>query len=92
MKKHDKLVQTFTKKWVDRLLPYFMLCIATSYVLSYLDKNPLEQLSITVMTGGIAIFLGYMLKAFFETYSEEKNKLKEKELHKEESEVENYDN
>lgn len=76
MKKHDKNVQTFTKKWVGRLLPFFCICIAASYVLSYFERDPLEDLSKTVMTAGIAVFMGYMLKAFFETWSEENLKYK----------------
>ena len=76
MKKHDKNVQTFTKKWVARLMPFFCICIAASYVLSYLEKDPLEDLSKTVMTAGLAVFMGYMLKAFFETFSEENLKYK----------------
>ena len=51
-------------------MPFFCICIAASYFLSYMEKDPLEDLSKTVMTAGLAVFLGYMLKAFFETFSE----------------------
>lgn len=90
MKKHDKTVLTFTKKWVGRLMLFFMTCIASSYVLSYLEKDPLESLSERVMLSGLAVFMGYMLKAFFETYSEENIKLK-KMLADKEKAAENSD-
>ena len=79
MKKLDKNIYSFTKLWVGRLLIFFMACIASSYVLAFIGREQtLESLSQTVMTAGMAVFLGYLLKSFFETFSEEHNKLKER--------------
>lgn len=77
MKKHDKTVLTFTKKWVNRLMWLFAIWITLTYVLAFMDREDIaEALSQDVMTGGVAVFLVYMLKAFFETYSEENLKYK----------------
>lgn len=77
MKKHDKIVLTFTKKWVNRLMWLFVIWISLTYVLAYLGREDIaEALSRDVMTGGVVLFGGYMLKAFFETYSEENLKYK----------------
>lgn len=80
MKKiNDKYIQTFTKKWVNRLLWFGVIWITWSYVLASLDKATIaEALSETVAQVVIATTLGYLLKSFFETYSQKKNELKEK--------------
>lgn len=80
MKKlNDKYIQTFTKKWVNRLLWFGVIWITWSYVLASLDKATIaEALSETVAQVIIATTLGYLLKSFFETYSQKKNELKEK--------------
>lgn len=73
----DKAIYTFTKKWMNRFMWCFILWISASYVLAFLGKEAIaESLSQTVMSGGVALFSGYMLKAFFETWSAERNKLK----------------
>lgn len=81
LKKNDKQIHTFTKKWVSRLLWFGCIWISWSYILASFDRVSIaEALSETVAKVIIATILGYLLKAFFETYSEKKNKLKEKEL------------
>lgn len=80
-KKNDKQIQSFTKKWVSRILWFGCIWITWSYVLASLDKMSIaETLSETVARVVIATVLGYLCKAFFETYSEKRNELKEKEL------------
>ena len=82
MKKIDKTIFTFTKEWVNRRMWMFVVWISLTYVLAFMGKESIaESLSQDVMTGGVVIFAGYMLKAFFETYSEEKMKYK-RELNK----------
>lgn len=81
LKKNDKQIHTFTKKWVSRLLWFGCIWISWSYVLASFDRVSIaEALSETVAKVIIATILGYLLKAFFETYSEKKNELREKEL------------
>ena len=70
---------TFTKKWVNRLLWFGVIWISLSYLLAFLDRAQIaESLSSTVASVVIATTLGYLLKAFFETYCEKKNELREK--------------
>ena len=81
LKKNDKQIHTFTKKWVSRLLWFGCIWISWSYILASFDRVSIaEALSETVAKVIIATILGYLLKAFFETYSEKKNELREKEL------------
>lgn len=82
MKKlNDKYIQTFTKIWVSRLLWFGCIWITWSYMLATLGKTDIaESLSQTVAQVIIATTLGYLIKAFFETYSEKRNELKERDL------------
>lgn len=80
-KLNDKYIKTFTKTWVSRLLWFGVIWITWSYVLATLGKTDIaESLSQTVAQVVIATLLGYLCKAFFETFSEKHNILKEKEL------------
>lgn len=90
MKKlNDTYIKTFTKVWVSRLLWFGCLWITWSYILATLGKTDIaESLSQTVAQVVIATIISYLLKAFFETYSQKKNELREKEL-KNESEINN---
>jgi len=77
----DKSIMTFTKKWVNRLLWFGVVWITWSYILASFGKETIaEALSQTVAEVIIATVLGYLCKAFFETYSQKKNELKEKEF------------
>jgi hypothetical protein len=92
LKKNDNQIHTFTKKWVSRLLWFGCIWISWSYVLASFDRVSIaEALSETVAKVIIATILGYLLKAFFETYSEKKNELREKELLNDIYEEENDD-
>lgn len=54
----------------------FAVWVTLSYILAFLGQVEIAQdLSSQVVIVGIATVLGYMLKAFFETREEEKNKL-----------------
>jgi len=88
LKKNDKNILTFTKKWVNRLMWFGCIWITWSYLLATFNKVSIaEALSETVAKVIIATMLGYMCKAFFETYSEKKNELKEKEMSVNESQI-----
>ena len=77
----DKSIKTFTKVWVGRLLWFGCLWITWSYILATLGKTDIaEALSQTVAKVIIATTLGYLLKAFFETFCQKHNELKEKGL------------
>ena len=88
LKKNDKNILTFTKKWVNRLMWFGCIWITWSYLLATFNNVSIaEALSETVAKVIIATMLGYMCKAFFETYSEKKNELKEKEMSVNENQI-----
>ncbi|WP_342759399.1 hypothetical protein [Kineothrix sedimenti] len=74
-------VDTFTKKWINRLLWFGCIWITMSYHLAYMGKYSIaETLSQTVCTTVIATVLGYLIKAFFETFFEKKNEVQLSEI------------
>ena len=80
-KKSKINVQSFTKKWTNRLLWFGCLWITWSYVLASLGKLDIaESLSSTVVNVVIGVAVTYMIRAFFDTFAEKKQELKEKEL------------
>lgn len=79
-KTHTEQILTMTKKWIGRLLGMGCLWITWSYVLATIaamngNYTVCENLSRSVVQFVVATILGYMLKSFFETHSEEHNKL-----------------
>lgn len=79
-KTHKQVTLTMTKKWVSRLLSMGMVWVTWSYVLATVaalngNYTVCENLSRSVIQFVIATILSYMLKSFFETHSEEHNKL-----------------
>lgn len=69
-------VDTFTKRWISRLLWFGCIWISLSYVLAFQGKYSIaETLSQTVCTTIIATTIGYLIKAFFETFFEKKNEI-----------------
>lgn len=83
-KEKDNIVKkrvTFTKKWVSIILIFSCIWITLSYVLAFMGKEYIaESLSSTVAQVIIATMIPYLCKSYFETFAEERNKLKEKEL------------
>lgn len=77
-------VLTFTKKWIGRLMWFSIFTIIATFgvvlISSFLHLEveivtsliDLEKKIVTLTLGAI---IGYMTKAFFETYAEEKMKL-----------------
>lgn len=77
MRKPDKERLTFTKILMIAYSTAFMLWITWSYILATMEKNDIaEDLSANVVTVGVAAVIGYLMKSYFETHSEEYNKLK----------------
>lgn len=75
---------TFTKKWVTRLMWFSILAVALNYAMAIFSFNlgiepetitAIVSLSKHIITMIIGVMLGYMVKAFWETYMEEKNKI-----------------
>ena len=78
-KRHDKQILSFTKKWVRIILVNCIIWIYLSYMLSGFGEDPVEKVTYGVIAVLLGTFVPYMVKAFFETYSEENLKYK-KEL------------
>ena len=77
---YKKQTLTMTKKWIGRLLWFGCAWITWSYALASFaaingNYTVCENLSRSVVQFVIATILGYMLKSYFETHSEEYNKL-----------------
>lgn len=89
-KKNSKQhIKTFTKVWVNRLLillciwvtwTYVLATIATFMMLDAMIIQSLVELSNGGITAIITTCFSYMLKSFFETREEEKNKIHMQEL------------
>ena len=66
----------FTKLMVMTYSIAVIVWVTWSYVLASIGKEQIaEELSGNVVTVAIPLILGYLLKAYFETHSEEHNKL-----------------
>lgn len=75
--KRNKLTfGTYTKKLVAFIITVCIIDIQISYLLSYLGKDPLENLSNTIVVTILGTALGYMIKAWFESWAENKNNTK----------------
>lgn len=74
--KDRKKVKQYTKKWVDIILTVSLIDVQFCFVLAFLGKDQIaETLGIAIITEIVAIGLGYMLKAFFETNAQKKNEI-----------------
>lgn len=74
--KDKKKVRQYTKKWVDIILTVSLIDVQFCFVLAFLGKEQIaETLGIAIITEIVAIGLGYMLKAFFETNAQKKNEI-----------------
>lgn len=88
----SQFVWTFTKRWVSRVILFACIWVTLPYVLGalsgYLNISPyvikyLVSLSNNVCKLIIGVMVTYMIKSFSETFAEEKNKLKAKEMEQE---------
>ena len=79
-KRRDR--RTYTKKAVKALLVVGVVNAEIPYILAYLGREPCAELAIAWITEIVAVILGYLCKAYFETKEQERNKLREKQLEK----------
>lgn len=74
MKKNKNKLITFTKRWVEIILTISLIDIQFVFVLAFFNKIQIaETLGVALVTQIVGVFIVYAVKAFFETYSEEKN-------------------
>lgn len=68
---------TYTKKAVKYLLVIGVVNGTAPFLLSAFGKEPCTEMGIAWVTEIVAVILGYMCKAFFETKESEKIRLQE---------------
>lgn len=74
-------VDTFTKKWMNRLMWFSCFWITMSYFLVLKGYGQYaESLSQTVCITIIGAMIPYLIKSFFETYFEKKNQIDVNEI------------
>ena len=62
----------FSKKLVAWALANTSICVAISYILSYLDKDPCAEITVSIASACIAIAVAYEAKSFGEKNSRNK--------------------
>ena len=83
VKKKDKKMarpkkyNTFTKKAVKWILMLGTINGMVPFLLSAFCREPCTEIGIAWITEIVAVILGYMCKAFFETKESEKNRIYE---------------
>ncbi len=77
-KRRDR--RTYTKKAVKALLIVGVVNAEIPYILAYLGREPCAELAIAWITEIVAVILGYLCKAYFETKQAERVRLQEKKM------------
>lgn len=75
MRHHRENRRTYTKRAVKALLIIGVINGTMPFILSFFDKEPAAELGIAWITEIVAVILGYMAKAYFETKQERKQDL-----------------
>ena len=83
-KRQDK--RTYTKKAVKVLLVIGVINGSLPYVLSLLGKEPVQEMGIAWVTEIVAVILGYLCKAYFETKAQRKQDLEDAKFEAEQEE------
>lgn len=84
MRRHRENRRTYTKRAVKALLIIGVISAEVPFVLSFLGKEPTAELGIAWITEIVAVILGYMAKAYFETKQERKQNLEDYKANMEE--------
>lgn len=80
-KKKLNIFETFTKLWVSILLVVAVIDLQITYVLAFLGSEQIaETLSVAIVTEIIGVVCVYMVRAYFDSKTEGKQKLEEMKL------------
>ncbi len=75
---------TFSKKAVATILIVSGIDLQLSYVLAFMGREQIaESLSSTIVSAVVPVTLGYLFKALFETFFEEREKRLRKDFNEE---------
>lgn len=77
MRRHRENRRTYTKRAVKALLIIGVVNGTMPFILSFFGKEPTAELGIAWITEIVAVILGYMAKAYFETKQERKQDLED---------------
>lgn len=77
MRRHRENRRTYTKRAVKAVLIIGVTNGSIPYVLSAFGREPVSDLGIAWVTGVVAVMVGYMGKAYFETKQERKQDLED---------------
>lgn len=77
MRRHRENRRTYTKRAVKALLIIGVISAEVPFVLSFCGKEPTAELGIAWITEIVAVILGYLCKAYFETKQERKQDLED---------------
>ena len=77
MRRHRENRGTYTKRAVKALLIIGVINGSVPYILSAFGRDPVSDLGIAWVTGVVAVMVGYMGKAYFETKQERKQDLED---------------
>lgn len=69
--------RSFTKTLILMITITALIDVQLSYVLAFLDKDPVITLSERIVEVLLGVILGYLAKAYFETKQEKKQELDE---------------
>lgn len=74
---NKKMIKTYSKKAVKALLIIGCINAEVPYILSAFGREPVSELGIAWVTEIVAVILGYLCKAFFETKAKRKQDLED---------------
>lgn len=77
MRRRRRDKKTYTKKAVKALLIIGVINGTMPYVLSLCGKEPATEIGIAWVTEIVAVVLGYLCKAYFETKQQKKQELQD---------------
>lgn len=72
---NKKMMKTYSKKAVKALLVIGVLNAEVPYILALIGREPCIEMGVAWITEVVAVILGYLCKAFFETKQKRKQDL-----------------
>ena len=77
MRRHRETRRTYTKRAVKALLIIGVINGTMPFILSAFGRDAVSEVGIAWIVNDVAVILGYMAKAYFETKQERKQNLED---------------